>query len=167
MTKLAFENISGELFLLSDEMVKKGIEASQKSERKRIILPIHRKQDAEVQRMVNFLQPGTYIRPHMHPIPNAIESLVVIRGALRFFIFDDSGEILSVNNVSSSPLPGIIDIEPEIWHSFIVLEPDTILFECKKGPYSAATDKVFATWAPAEGSADVDEWLKLSGKTGL
>ncbi|GEM_PF-5694575 len=29
------------------------------------------------------------------------------------------------------------------------------LFEAKKGPYNAGTDKTFANWSPAEGSAEV------------
>ena len=148
--KLAFENISEPVFDLTDEWIREGIEGSRQSPRKRIILPIHRKQEAVVQRMVNFLQPGTYIRPHKHPMPHATETLVLLRGSIRFFTFDDEGVVTSKRIVSASPLPGVLDIEPNIWHSFKVLEQDTVLFECKKGPYDADTDKVFAPWAPEE-----------------
>lgn len=150
----AFPNAEGDLFLLSEEMVERGIEASRRSERKRIILPIHRKQEAEVQRLVNFLQPGTYIRPHLHPLLHATESLVVMKGAIRLFTFDDSGRTISDNRISSVPFPGVADIEPRIWHTFLVLDEDTVLFECKKGPYSASEDKVFAEWAPEEESPE-------------
>lgn len=148
--KLAFENVTGPLFELSGEWIQNGIEGSRQSPRKRIILPIHREQDALVQRMINFLQPGTYIRPHKHPLPHATESLVLLKGAIRFFTFDDHGEIESDLVVSAEPLPGVLDIEPNTWHSFRVLKPDTVLFECKKGPYDAGTDKIFAEWAPEE-----------------
>ncbi|MGD8861079.1 MAG: hypothetical protein PVI30_13820 [Myxococcales bacterium] len=33
----------------------------------------------------------------------------------------------------------------------MALEPDTLIYEVKPGPWSAATDKSFAPWAPAEG----------------
>lgn len=148
--KLAFDNVTGPLFELSEEWIQNGIEASRKSPRKRIILPIHREQDALVQRMINFLQPGTYIRPHKHPLPHATESLVLLKGSIRFFTFDDDGNIESDQVVSAEPLPGVLDIEPNTWHSFKVLEPDTVLFECKRGPYDAETDKIFAEWAPEE-----------------
>lgn len=160
MSKLAFDNVSGNLFQFSDEMIEKGLQASRESERKRIILPIHRKQEAEVQRMINFLQPGTYIRPHKHPLPHASESLVLINGSIRFYTFDENGVILSENKIGSKPVSGVLDIEPQVWHSFIVLEEDTILFECKKGPYNAQTDKIFADWSPEEGSADVQNWIE-------
>lgn len=158
MSKLAFENVSGPIFTLTDELIKQGIRASRKSERRRIILPIHREQDAEVQRMLNFLQPDTYIRPHKHPLKHATESLVLIQGSIHFFTYDDSGEVKSEHFVKSKPHPGVLDIEPGVWHSFKVLESDTLLFECKRGPYDAETDKIFAPWAPEEGSVEADSW---------
>jgi cupin fold WbuC family metalloprotein len=159
MSKLAFDNVSGDLFQLSEEMIEHGLRESQKSDRKRIIMPIHREQDAEVQRMINFLQPGTYIRPHKHPLEHATESLVLIRGSIRFYTFNEDGTALTKIDIHSKPLPGVIDIEPRVWHSFIVLEEDTILFECKKGPYDVETDKVFAEWSPEEETDDVEEWM--------
>ena len=148
--KLAFENVTGPLFELTEKWIQDGIEGSRQSSRKRIILPIHREQNALVQRMINFLQPGTYIRPHKHPLPHATESLVLLKGAIKFYTFDDDGNIISDQIVSAEPLPGVLDIEPNTWHSFKVLEPDTVLFECKKGPYDTETDKIFAEWAPEE-----------------
>ena len=148
--KLAFENVTGPLFELTEKWIQDGIEGSRQSSRKRIILPIHREQNALVQRMINFLQPGTYIRPHKHPLPHATESLVLLKGAIKFYTFDDEGNIISDQIISAEPLPGVLDIEPNTWHSFKVLEPDTVLFECKKGPYDAETDKIFAEWAPEE-----------------
>lgn len=159
MAKLAFDNPSGDLFTLTDAQIEQGLRASRESSRLRMILPIHRRQDAEVQRLVNFLQPGTYIRPHKHTMPHASESIVLIHGVIRFFTFDDAGERLSDQVLSSKPLPGVIDIEPNVWHSFLVMEPDTILFECKKGPYDAKTDKLFAGWSPEEGSSDSKSWM--------
>lgn len=160
MSKLAFENVSGDLFQLSEHMIEDGLKASRQSERLRIILPIHREQDANVQRMINFLQPGTYIRPHKHPLDHASESLVLIQGSIRFYTFDEDGNMLTENHIHSKPIPGVIDIEPNVWHSFTVLEENTILFECKKGPYDTETDKVFAEWSPEEGSDDVNEWME-------
>jgi cupin fold WbuC family metalloprotein len=159
MTKLAFENISGDLFELTDELIENGLKASRESERLRMILPLHRSQEAEVQRMLNFMQPGTYVRPHFHSEAHASESIVVLRGSIRFFTHDDEGEVKTVSDVSAVRVPGVVDIEPNVWHSFLVMEPDTILFEAKKGPYNAQTDKTFASWSPAEGSPEVSGWL--------
>ncbi len=157
----ALDNISGGHFILDDDIIQKGMDTSRNSPRKRIIMPIHRKQDAQVQRMLNFLQPGTYIRPHKHPLSHATESIIVLKGAIRFFIFDSDGNIEHIFNLNDRPVKNLIDFEPGIWHSFIVLEKDTILFEVKRGPYDAETDKVFAQWAPEEFSSEGEKFLNI------
>lgn len=164
MNKKAFENPSGQLFTLSDETVEEGLSASRESDRLRIILPIHRQQEAKVQRLINFLQPGTYIRPHKHPLPHATESVVLLQGSIRFFTFDGDGKKVSDQVLHSEGIPDLIDIEPDTWHSFLVLAEDTIIFECKKGPYNAQTDKEFASWAPEEGSDDVHTYMQELAK---
>lgn len=85
--KAAFENVSGPVFVLTPELIRKGLDASRESPRKRIILPIHRRQEARVQRMLNFLQPGTYIRPHRHTGEHAVESINIRRGSIKYFVF--------------------------------------------------------------------------------
>lgn len=164
MNKTAFQNPDGDLFRLSDSMIEKGLTASRQSKRKRMILPIHRKQEAEVQRLINFLQPGSYIRPHKHPMPHASESIVLIQGSIRFFTFDADGKVISDHILSSKPIPDVIDIEPGTWHSFLVLEPDTMIFECKKGPYDAETDKEFASWSPEEGDNKATQFMENLAK---
>ena len=160
MTKLAFENPTGDVFELTEELIEKGLNASRGSSRKRMILPVHRRQDAEVQRLINFLQPGTYIRPHKHPLAHATESIVMLKGSLRFFTVDDAGKVIRDQTMKAAPIPGVMDIEPGVWHSFLVLEADTILFECKKGPYNAKTDKIFADWSPEEGDGNTKNWME-------
>jgi cupin fold WbuC family metalloprotein len=157
--KLAFDNIKESVFTLDINIIKKGIEASRKSERKRIILPIHRQQDARVQRMLNFLQPGTYIRPHKHPLKDASESIIVLQGALRFFIFDNNGKVNNDYYVTTALTESVLDIEPGVWHSFVVLEKDTVIFESKKGPYNALEDKQFARWSPEEYTPEAKHFI--------
>lgn len=160
MAKLAFENPSGDRFHLTNDLIEQGLEASRKSNRKRMILPIHRTQRAEVQRLINFLQPGTYIRPHLHPLPHATESIVILQGGIRFFTLGDDGSILTDQPLTSDPIPSVIDIEPRVWHTFLVLKEDTIIFECKRGPYNSETDKQFAEWAPEEGDPETDIFMQ-------
>lgn len=67
---------------------------------------------------------------------------------------------------AGGPIFGV-DIEPGVWHTLIVLEPDTLLFEVKNGPYSPATDKGFPDWSPAEGTPESERFLAaLIEKTG-
>lgn len=157
----AFPNISGPVFTADEETIQKGFDASRKSKRKRIILPVHRRQDAPVQRMYNFLQPGTYIRPHFHPRPFASESICVLKGSITFFVFDYDGNIISKYSLhAENPVHAVIDIESDVWHSFIVNESDTLIYETKKGPYSLDSDKIFADWAPEEFSKEAEAFVK-------
>jgi cupin fold WbuC family metalloprotein len=155
----AFPNPEGALLTVDDALLRRGLEASRQNERKRMIYPMHRKQDAPVQRMLNFLQPGTYIRPHLHPREGAIESMYLMQGAIRFMTFDESGNLLAIRDCGGPQEPALIDIEAKVWHSFLVREPDTILFEVKMGPYDADLDKTFASWAPEEGSHEAQHFM--------
>ena len=138
--------------------MQQAIEASRQSPRKRVILPLHKQNDALLQRMLNAVQPGTYVRPHRHAGPRA-ESLVVLTGSLLFIAFESDGSVRSTQVLrAGSPAFGI-DFEGDLWHSFVVLEPDTVLFEAKSGPYDAAGDKQFADWAPAEFTPEAESYL--------
>ena len=58
-----------------------------------------------------------------------------------------------------------VDIQPGVWHTMAVLTEHVVCFEVKPGPYSAATDKDFAPWAPREGDQRATaylEWLVTS-----
>ena len=52
------------------------------------------------------------------------------------------------------------EIEPRTWHTVVSLEPGSIVYEVKQGPYDPETDKEFASWAPAEGEERVKEYLE-------
>ena len=160
---LAFPNPNGPVFTLNAELLRTGFMAAAQSPRKRIILPLHRTQDACVQRMLNFLQPGTYIQPHLHPLSHASETIQVLRGAMGFLVFDQDGTVQSQHLLRADGL-GLIDIEPNVWHGFVILEPDTVVLEVKRGPYDPAHDKVFARWSPGEGDEGVAAALARWGQ---
>ncbi len=146
----ALAAVSGDVFHLDEELLSAGIAAAHNSPRRRIILPIHRGQDALVQRMFNFMLPGTYVQPHLHPRDGAIETMMVLRGALGFVLFDDQGNIRDHWRLTAGTPSAVLDIEPKLWHGMVILEPDTVILEIKRGPYDVEHDKVFADWAPKE-----------------
>lgn len=153
--KLALPNPSGPVFELTDELLEEGLRASRESPRGRMLLPIHRDQSDIVQRMVNFLQPGSYVRAHQHPREGASETILVLQGCLAFVVFDESGQVRSHHRLAQGQL---IDIEARVWHSVFALEEDTVILEIKRGPYDDR-DKVFAEWSPEEFSADAPRYL--------
>ena len=109
---------------------------------------IHKHLDEAIHRMLNALEPGTYIRPHRHLQPPKNESFVILRGAVELIIFDDAGIVIQREKISQ--LTGVygMDLESGIWHTLIVLEPNTVIFEVKTGPFVAMNDKDFAPWSP-------------------
>lgn len=148
-------NPTESVFLLSPALLEEGLQESRSSPRRRMLFPIHRGPSDLVQRMLNFLQPGTYIQPHLHPRPSASETLLVMSGLLGFITFDTAGQVLSTHHLSIGEL---IDIEAGVWHSVLALADDTIILEIKRGPYDAG-DKIFADWAPAEGTDAASSYL--------
>jgi len=148
----ALPPVTGDVFHLSEGLLAQGIAAAHNSPRRRIILPIHRDQNALVQRMFNFMLPGTYVQPHLHPREGAIETMMVLRGALGFVLFDDRGNVVKHWRLTAGTPTALLDIEPNLWHGMVILEPDTVILEIKRGPYDAERDKIFADWAPAEGA---------------
>jgi cupin fold WbuC family metalloprotein len=133
--------------------------ASRASPRKRIIMPFHHTAGDPLQRMLNSLQPGTYIRPHRHAAARA-ESLIVLSGSILYIDFTEEGRIRNRIKLSAGSDRLGIDTAGGLFHSFIALEPDTVLFEVKPGPYDPSTDKEFARWAPAEYTPEAEAYLQ-------
>lgn len=144
---------------ISDKLVLQVVQGSRISERKRMILPLHKGDSALLQRMLNAVQPGTYIRPHRHASDRP-ESIIVLQGAIQVFIFNDDGDVFQRLELRAGCPTFGIDLEGGVWHCFQSLEPDTVLFEVKPGPYDPNTDKEFAPWAPEEFTPDAEAYLQ-------
>ena len=155
----ALDPPEGSTVVLTTDLVTQAIAASRSSPRRRVTLPLHPRNDDNLHRMFNAVQPGTYIRPHRHLSPPKAESIVLLRGSIHFVVFEDDGRVWSHVVLAAGSGSFGIDIKPGICHTFLALQPDTVLFEVKPGPYDENTDKDFASWAPAEGSEQAAEFL--------
>lgn len=115
--------------------------------------------DEAVQRMLNAMEPGTYVRPHRHRTPPKVEAFLALAGAAWVVRFDGSGAVAEATEIrAGGPVFGV-EIPPETWHTVISLRPGTVLYELLQGPYVAASHKDFAPWAPEEGSLEAGQWL--------
>lgn len=151
---------TGDFFFPSGDFWEEAVEASRQSPRRRIMVPIQRSETAPVQRLLNVMQPGSYVQPHRHPRPQASELAYVISGRIRVWIFEDDGTIRETRECSSRIPCCLVDLEPGIWHTFAALEADTIILEIKGGPYDPDLDKEFAPWAPSETDFASAKYLK-------
>lgn len=127
------------------------IEKARSAPRLRTNHNFHRTLDENPNRFLNVMVKGTYFTPHRHFDPPKPETILVLEGRALFIIFDDSGEITQVYRLGEGGEIGV-DMQPGVWHTMIVLSEAAVCFEVKPGPYTTATDKEFAPWAPPEGS---------------
>ena len=101
------------------------------SQRLRENLCLHKSPNDKVQKMINYLLPGTEMPIHCHH--NSDETLVVLRGEISIVYFDDEGVETERYLLNNTTMPAI-DIPKNQWHNIIVLEPVALL-EIKEGPY--------------------------------
>ncbi len=148
-------------------------EASQsalRSPRKRSNWNLHERLDDPVQRLFNAIEPGTYIRPHRHADPATWEVFLLVRGSAVLLIFEDSGRVVERFLLSAGGPQVGVEIPPRAWHTMASLEPGTVFFEVKQGPYVPPRPENLASWAPAEGdprTAEFESWFTAAAQGDL
>lgn len=157
---LALDPPQEPVVVINEAFLTKAIEVSRKSPRGRVILPFHKNNSESLHRMFNAMQPMSYVQPHRHSSPPKDESVIVIKGSICYVVFDDFGNIDRYFKLSAGSSEFGVDTIAGIFHTFFAIESDTVLFEVKPGPYQKASDKDFASWAPVEGSASAEAYLK-------
>lgn len=101
-------------------------------------------------RLLNAMEPSSYIQPHRHLDPNKDESMVILRGRLGIVSFDEAGAVTGAHLLQAGDAVAV-DIPHGEFHTVVSLEPGTVFFEAKAGPYLPLTAGEKAPWAPAEG----------------
>lgn len=128
---------------------------------------LHFDDSEPLHRMLNAIQPGSFVRPHRHLHPSKSEAFILLQGRLGVITFQDDGRIDPEGSMLLSRDEGMlgVDIREGIWHTIVSLAPDTVVFEAKPGPYERPSDKDFAPWAPQEGTDEakqmLSEWEQL------
>jgi len=158
---LALTPVKTPLTLITEEQIEALLERARLSPRKRMILPFHKSDDALLHRMLNAIQPKSYIPPHRHFTSQKSESIILLRGAICYFTFSITGKILQKYHLKAGTAQFGMDTEPSVFHTFIAMEEDTVIYEVKNGPYVRETDKDFPAWSPAESDAASEAYLKM------
>ena len=121
----------------------------------------HPADDYQAHRLLNAIEPDSYIAPHRHLDPSKDETMVVLRGRLGLIIFDDAGSIVRVELLEAGGELLGVDIPHGTWHTLLALEPGTVFLEAKAGPYVALSEAERAPWAPTEGSSAAAVMLEI------
>lgn len=120
---------------------------------------LHPSLDDPVQRFLNAIEPGSYVRPHRHTQPSRWELFVILAGAAVVVILDDEGRVTERVELEAGGPVRALEIPAGAWHTLAARKPGTVLFEFKAGPYAAVDDKDFAEWAPPEGDAGCGSYV--------
>lgn len=109
------------------------------SPRLRMNLDLRNTSADQSQRMLNALEPGTVMPIHRHR--NSSETVVVLRGKVKWLYYNDKGEIIETYLVTSgSDLVGL-SVPKGQWHSLESLESGTVILETKDGAWTALEDE--------------------------
>jgi cupin fold WbuC family metalloprotein len=118
----------------------------------------HRFPADTLQRLINAMEPGTYIHPHKHENPDKREAFLVLTGTLLVVEFDEQGNI-NDHIILNRDLGNFgTEIAERTYHTIISLEKGSVAYEAKDGPYDPDDDKCFAPWAPTENSSECDAY---------
>ncbi|MCQ6257444.1 WbuC family cupin fold metalloprotein [Pseudomonas sp. Q11] len=114
--------------------------------------------DEPCHRMAVGLQPSTYIPPHRHLSADKAETLLVLKGRLGVLIFDEAGTVVDKRILQAGGDCLGVDLPAGVYHGLVVLDADSMMFECKAGPYRPVGDGELAHWAPREGESGVAQY---------
>ncbi len=79
--------------LITNPLLEQIIREAQASPRQRKNYNFHPSDESRCNRLLNALEPGTYIRPHRHLDPEKEELMVLLRGSMGLIFFDDAGQV--------------------------------------------------------------------------
>jgi len=147
------------MIVIEAETLEKLSVKAKESKRKRINLNYHSGESDLLQRLLNAMEPSTYVRPHKHENPDKREVFIILQGSIAAVIFDDDGKITDYSIMKREKGVFCVEVPPKTWHTLISLEENSVMYEFKDGPYDVITDKQFADWAPDENSCKAMEYL--------
>jgi len=120
---------------------------------------LHPSDDSCCHRLLNAIEPGSYIRPHRHLDPVKDESFIILRGKLGVITFDENGAIAENIVLTAGKQSLAADIPHGVFHAAVSLVSGTVFFEAKAGPYRPLTEAEKASWAPEEGTPAAPAYL--------
>ena len=129
------------------------------SPRRRKNFNFHREPSDTLQRLLNAIEPFSYIQPHKHEDPDKREVFFILTGRMLVVEYNDAGEITDHVILDQNTGNYAVEIPERTWHSIISLEPGSVSYEFKDGPYNPIDDKNFASWAPKEGDPDTRTFI--------
>ena len=118
--------------VIDQQLIDAVVEQAKASPRLRMNYNFHESLDDKCQRLMNAMEPGTVMPVHIHKV---VEMYIILQGRLQVERYDDNGNLVESTIIDPKEHRYGIQIPANTWHSIEVLEPDTVIFEVKEGPF--------------------------------
>ena len=118
---------------ITQAILDKLTEEAKASPRLRMNMDLRNSSEDQSQRMLNAIEPGTIMPIHRHHASS--ETVVILRGKIRWIFYDDQGRITESTELRSDGDIRMLNVEKDRWHSLECLESGSVLYESKDGPY--------------------------------
>lgn len=135
-------------------------EKAKASPRLRMNHNFHPANESTCHRLLNAMEPGSYIRPHRHLDTEKDETFVLVRGRLGVICFDYQGTVAETALLTAGTDQAIVTIPHGIFHTAVCLAPGSIFFEAKAGPYLPFSEAEKAAWAPDDQTPEAPAYLQ-------
>jgi len=119
----------------------------------------HENCEAQTHRLLNAIEPNSYVMPHKHNDPNKGETIICLSGKLGLIVFDSTGNVEQKLTLEADSETVGVDIPYGIFHTVLALKSGTVFFEAKAGPFVPLEAEEQAPWAPVEGDDSVKNYL--------
>lgn len=120
------------LELITQQLMDTLCQKAEESPRLRMNHNFHPTLDDKVQRFLNAMEPGTVIDIHHHKVD---EMLILLQGSVKVLLYNDDKEIIDEAILSAKTENYGVQMPANVWHTVECLEPHTVLFEVKEGPF--------------------------------
>ncbi len=119
--------------VIDTELLDRVSEQAKDSPRLRMNYNFHLSLDERCHRFLNAVEPETEVPIHKHPTKD--ETFVILRGKVRVTTHRDDGSIIEDVGLCNENGRYGVNIPKGVWHTIEALEPDSVIFECKEGPF--------------------------------
>ena len=119
--------------VIDKKLLDKVCEQAKESPRLRMNYNFHLSLDEKCHRFLNAVEPGTEVPIHKHPTKD--ETFVILRGKVRVTTHNDDGSIIDDNVLCPEEGKYGVNIPKGVWHTIEAMEPNSVIFECKEGPF--------------------------------
>lgn len=119
--------------VIDSELLDKVSAQAKASPRLRMNFNFHQSLDEKCHRFLNAVESGTEVPIHKHPTKD--ETFVILRGKVRVTTHNDDGSIKDDYVLCPEEGKYGVNIPKGMWHKLEAIESNSVIFECKEGPF--------------------------------